>query len=120
MNKLTAREEAIRQKVRQARKLAKMSQTEVAEVLGLSQAGYAHYDRGRQPFAVDHLFKLAALFNRPIEWLLGLPSDLTEDEQQLLAAYRQIETPLFRELALDQVRAQTIADARIRGERGTK
>jgi len=69
----------------------KLTQEDVGAKLGLSKVGYGHYERGSQPFSVWHLYQLARVLGRPIEYFLGLPTDLCLDEQTLLGAYRRLD-----------------------------
>ncbi len=96
--------EAICKRVRTARKAAGLSQEEVAAQLNLTPAGYGHYERGRQPFSIEMLTRLARVLDRPLEHFLGLQMGLTLEEEQLVAAFRELETEQQRTLALDMVR----------------
>ncbi len=69
----------------------RLTQEEVGARLGLSQVGYGHYERGSQPFSVWHLFALASILGRPVEYFLGLSTDLRPDEQVLLGGYRRLD-----------------------------
>jgi transcriptional regulator with XRE-family HTH domain len=106
-------QEAIAGRVRDARKAAGLSQAEVAEQLGLTDAGYGHYERGRQVFTIDMLVDLGRLFRQPLQYFLGLDSTLTPQEEQLLAAFRAVETEQLRALMLDMV--QIAARTKITG-----
>lgn len=83
----------IASRVRAARESAepRLTQEEVGARLGLSKVGYGHYERGAQPFSVWHLFQLAGILGRPVEYFLGLKTDLRLDEQTLLGAYRRLD-----------------------------
>ena len=83
-------EERLRDRVVKARKEAGLSQAELGDALGLSKAGYGHYERGVVSFTVSQVFDLSRILQRRIEWLLGLESDLAEDEERLLGAYRSM------------------------------
>ena len=67
------------------------TQEEIGAKLGLSKVGYGHYERGSQPFSVLHLHRLARILGRPIEQLLGLATELRQDEQTLVGAYRRLD-----------------------------
>ncbi len=69
----------------------RLTQEEVGARLGLSKVGYGHYERGSQPFSVWHLFELATILGRPVEYFLGLSTDLRPDEQVLLGGYRRLD-----------------------------
>ena len=76
------------------------TQDAVGECLGLSEVGYGHYDRARQPFTVEQLFKLSRLLGRSVEHFLGLNNGLTAEEDRLLA--------MFRSLGHDSARAEVV------------
>lgn len=102
----------ISRRVREARKSAGLSQEEVGEHLGLTRGGYGHYERGRQPFTVEQLFRLSRILGEPVEYFLGLDTELTSDEKKLLDYYRRIDPPELREVALESVRL--LADSLLR------
>ena len=79
-------------------------QSNMAELLGLSKAGYGHYDRGRQPFTIEQGCQLSRILGRSVEWLLGLETDLEEDEDQLTSLYRSAPGAI-QEMILDVVKA---------------
>ena len=69
----------------------KLTQEELGAKIGLSKVGYGHYERGTQPFSVWHLYQLARVLGRPLEYFLGLTTELRLDEQTLLGAYRRLD-----------------------------
>lgn len=48
-----------------------MKQTDVAKYLGIAQTVYSRYERGFQTIPVEHLIKLADLYNVSTDYLLG-------------------------------------------------
>jgi transcriptional regulator with XRE-family HTH domain len=98
---LTARERAIIHRVRAARHEMQLSQEQVAQCLGITKAGYGHYEREAQPFAVEQLFALSDLLGRPMAHFLGLEGELTEEEGELLQAWRSIKDDRMRALLLN-------------------
>lgn len=83
----------IASRVRAAREslAPKMTQEELGAKLGLSKFGYGHYERGTQTFSVWHLYQLARILGRPLEYFFGLPTQDRPDEQTLLGAYRRLD-----------------------------
>jgi len=81
-------EAAITRRVTEARQKAQLTHKEVGEALSLSETGYGHYERFRQPFTIEQLFQLSRILGRSVEWFLGLDNDLTPEEDHLLALYR--------------------------------
>lgn len=52
-----------------------LKQSEVAEKLGIAQTVYSRYERGYQSIPVEHLIKLAKLYNVSTDFLLGLSEE---------------------------------------------
>ena len=48
-----------------------LKQTEVAGYLGIAQTVYSRYERGFQTIPVEHLIKLADLYNVSTDYILG-------------------------------------------------
>jgi transcriptional regulator with XRE-family HTH domain len=95
--------DAIANRVRGAREATKLSQEDVAVKLGLTGAGYGHYERTRQVFSIEQIFLLSRILNRPVEWLLGLETTLSQDEGVLLTSYRKITNREVQQMMLDLV-----------------
>ena len=102
---LSKLEVAIAERVARARKLAGLTHKAVGEALSLSESGYGHYERGRQPFTIDQLFQLSRILGRSVEYLLGLDTGLTPDEDELLTAYRAIASDEIKCFVLDAARS---------------
>lgn len=94
---------AVAERVIRAREEAGLQKNELAEHLGLSKSGYTSYEKFEVPFTVEQLFQLERVLERPVSYFLGLPTDLTSDEEQLLTAYRQIPQKAARQAALGMV-----------------
>ena len=94
---------AVAQRVIRAREEAGLQKSELAERLGLSKSGYTSYEKFEVPFTVEQLFRLQGILERPVAYFLGLSTDMTLDEEQLLTAYRQIPQQAARQAALDMV-----------------
>lgn len=48
-----------------------MTQTEVAKYLKIAQTVYSRYERGFQTIPLEHLIRLADLYNVSTDYLLG-------------------------------------------------
>lgn len=94
---------AVAQRVIRAREEAGLQKNELAERLGLSKSGYTSYEKFEVPFTVEQLFRLQRILERPVAYFLGLPTDMTLAEEQLLTAYRDIPQPGARQAALEMV-----------------
>jgi transcriptional regulator with XRE-family HTH domain len=84
------REIAGRVRAARERTEPKLTQDEMGERLGLSRVAYGHYERGLTPFTIPHLFQIAQILGQPVEYFLGLTTDLHLDEQLLVGAYRRL------------------------------
>jgi transcriptional regulator with XRE-family HTH domain len=114
MNRYDWVEPAIRDRVIAARRAAGLSQEALGDALGLSKPGYGHYERGAVAFGVRHLFQLADVLHRSVAWFLGLETGLTEEEDHLLSIFREIESPFFREKAIEAVSLHVQMDRQVR------
>lgn len=48
-----------------------MKQVDVASYLGIAQTVYSRYERGFQTIPIEHLIKLADLYNVSTDYILG-------------------------------------------------
>ena len=53
------------------RKLHRMTQRQVADVLGITQPSYIRYENGKSEPTLENLVKLADLFDVSIDYLCG-------------------------------------------------
>ncbi len=58
-------------RIRDLREDTDMNQTEIAEMLGMSQTGYSKYETGENDIPTATLIKLAKFYNTSIDYLLG-------------------------------------------------
>ena len=59
-------------RIRSLREDKDLSQTKLAELLGMSQTGYSKYETGENDISTDILIKLAKLHGTSVDYLLGL------------------------------------------------
>ncbi|MBE6623950.1 MAG: helix-turn-helix transcriptional regulator [Ruminococcaceae bacterium] len=59
------------ERLKSLRKEIKMSQTDIGEFLGIMQTVYSRYERGAGTIPVEHLLKLADLYNVSTDYILG-------------------------------------------------
>ena len=90
VQKVTPEDRRVTDKVIEAREKAGLNQAELADRLGLSRSGYNPYEKYESAFSVAMLFQLAPILGKPVEYFLGLDTDLSEDEAELLACYRRL------------------------------
>jgi transcriptional regulator with XRE-family HTH domain len=95
-------------RLKNAREEAGMTHQEVADRIGLTAAGYGHYERGKRLPPVDQLIKLTGVLDRSINYFLDLPADhndLGADEEEWLRYFRAIRDPMIRQTLLRMARA---------------
>ena len=61
------------ERLRKLRQDAGMTQTEIADYLGTSQAMYARYECGKSALPIRHLISLCELYRVSADDVLGLP-----------------------------------------------
>lgn len=60
--------------IRDLREDKDLTQTEVAEILGISQRSYSNYENGVSQFQPEMLIKLSEFYKVSVDYLLGLTS----------------------------------------------
>ncbi len=60
--------------LKEARETLKMTQKEIATLLGIDQRTYSHYENGDRRIPIIHIVKLAKFYNVSSDYLLGLVS----------------------------------------------
>lgn len=78
----------IARRIREARKLAGLSQGQVADLLGLHRPSVSEIEAGNRRVTADELARLADLFDVSVSWLLGQGDDTLDpaDPKVQLAA----------------------------------
>ena len=59
------------QRIRSLREDRDLTQTQIAQMLGMSQTGYSKYETGENDIPTAILIKLANFYNTSIDYLLG-------------------------------------------------
>jgi transcriptional regulator with XRE-family HTH domain len=85
-----ARRAAMAVRIKEARKLAGLSQGQVAKMLGLHRPSVSEIEAGNRRVSADELTRMAGIFDVSVSWLLGeAPDTLQPDDPRLeLAAAR--------------------------------
>lgn len=60
------------QRIRKLREDHDLTQTQIAQMLGMSQTGYSKYETGENDIPTAILIKLAAFYQTTTDYLLGL------------------------------------------------
>jgi len=59
------------QRIRDLREDKDLNQTQIAQMLGMSQTGYSKYETGENDIPTSVIIKLARFYNTSIDYLLG-------------------------------------------------
>lgn len=73
------------ERIKRLRKLAGLTQSELAEKLNLESAAVSKYETGRVPLTQESLIKLSEIFNVTTDYILGI-SENTINEPIAIAA----------------------------------
>lgn len=105
---------AIGERVRRARKVRGLSQSQLGDALGVTFQQIQKYERGANRISSSALLRIAEALEVPPPELLGLgetqPSDIdwnllsAEGSDELLRHYRQISSPVLRRAVVDLAR----------------
>lgn len=68
------------ERLKTLRKELKMSQSDIGEILGIMQTVYSRYERGAGTIPVEHLLKLAELYNVSTDYILGRTNQRGNEE----------------------------------------
>lgn len=74
-------------RLKQLRKERKLTQTDVANVLGITYQAYAHYEKGRHQPDPQSLKKLADFFDVSVDYLLGRSEIDDEDKIKAIGGF---------------------------------
>lgn len=82
----------IASRIREARRLAGLSQGQVAKMLDLQRPSVSEIEAGNRAVAAEELSKLAEIFDVSVTWLLGEGSDqLDAQDDRLQLAARELQ-----------------------------
>ncbi len=96
-------DQAIARRVAEAREAIGLSKSDLAERMGISKQGFTPYERGDHAFTVVEVLELCKHLGRTPEWLAGLETQRTVEEDLIIAALRKIEDEQVRRFAVAQV-----------------
>src|ERR1700694_2324466 len=81
----------IAERLKEARKLAGLSQGHVARILGLHRPSISEIEAGNRRISADELAKLAALYDVSVAWLLReVPDSVDAEDPRLELAAREL------------------------------
>lgn len=108
--------QAITDRVIQIRLEARMNKVEFAEIIGVSKQAYTPYEQYETEYTLEQIFIISKYFKKPATWILGIPTNLTSDEDELLYLYRSINDEGLRIGALAAVKGLADSQARAKPE----
>lgn len=80
---------AIGRRIRQAREDLGLTQADVADELRLTRAAVGKIEKGSS-ITLDNLFELEGILMKPVEYFLGLDTELSDDAAEWLAIYNSL------------------------------
>ena len=87
----TARE-GIAARIREARKMAGLSQGQVAKLLKLHRPAISEIEAGNRRVSAEELAQLAKLFDVSVAWLIGeAPESIESDDPRVQLAARELK-----------------------------
>lgn len=89
----------VARRIRDAREAAGLTQAELADALGVTRAAITSIENGRSALTLKNLEELPRILNQPLSYFLGIESDLTPDESELLGLYRALPEGFPRQSA---------------------
>lgn len=82
----------IAERIREARKMAGLSQAQVAKLLGLHRPSVSQIEAGERRVSADELGKLAGLLDVSVSWLLGdAPETIETNDPRVQLAARELK-----------------------------
>jgi transcriptional regulator with XRE-family HTH domain len=86
-----AKRSLIAERLKEARKLAGLSQGHVAKMLGLHRPSVSEMEAGNRRVSADELARLAGIYDVNVAWLLGeTPDTLDAQDPRLELAAREL------------------------------
>lgn len=86
-----AKRSLIAERLKEARKLAGLSQGHVAKMLGLHRPSVSEIEAGNRRVSADELARLAGIYDVNVAWLLGeTPDTLEAQDPRLELAAREL------------------------------
>jgi len=68
-------------RIRDLREERKLTQRQVAQVLGICQQVYSKYELGVRSLPIEHLMKLCQFYHASADWILGLRDETEQQEE---------------------------------------
>ena len=68
-------------RIRDLREARRLTQSKVAEVLGIRQQVYSKYELGVRSLPIEHLMKLCRFYEASADWILGLVPEAEKEQE---------------------------------------
>ena len=95
------------QRLKAARKACKLTQNQVAEILGIDRSAYTYYETGKTTPSFANLLRLASVFKVEAAWLLGGgaadgEAGFLSDSEDVFSVYQAIAQSGMPELSKEE------------------
>jgi len=102
-------QEDIGRMIKQARRLKGMTQTEVAEKMGITYQQVQKYEKGKSELTIRRLKQIASVLDVPLSAFLpegaSAAKGLSDEEVELLTAFRGLKSGKSKSMAIKLLRA---------------
>lgn len=85
------------ERLKESRKQARLTQVEIAEVLGISQPAYASWERGTKKPTQENLVKIAQILNVSVDYLVGNSEEKADELDNIELLFRMNSKGLTKE-----------------------
>ena len=79
---------AFAERLKELRKLAHLTQVELAKLLGIGQSSYADWERGKKKPTQENLVKIAQVLNVSVDYLVGNSEDKSDELDNIELLFR--------------------------------
>ena len=76
------------ERLKESRTQARLTQVEIAEVLGISQPAYASWERGTKKPTQENLVKIAQILNVSVDYLVGNSEEKADELDNIELLFR--------------------------------
>ena len=77
-------------RIRELRKSRGISQSELAQAVGLNHSTIAKYELGNRSVNIDTIRKMCDYFGCSMDYLMGQPERAASDDEGIIIAYRAL------------------------------
>lgn len=88
------------QRLKSARTELGYTQSDLADMLGLKQSTISRAENGDLNITLNNLVRLVEILHKPAAYFLGIDTELSKDELELLSLYRALPHNMARHYSL--------------------